>query len=1159
MKRALLLLLALPICGVSQSSFVQKQKEKSSNVIVNGFTEIDGRSASKGVRKSQSFKADFELRQLPLYKTIRTDDDPTFLQIENLKPVKLAKNAKVSAGSLVFSFLEAVKNEIPVKDIKKSFSIESTNTDAMGNQHVRLKQSLNGVEVYGGELIAHIKQSSVKTLNGHLENLLKPINTTPKILETKAVEIAMNELAKVTSVQEAGLTGSLLKMQRNEASLLLYNHRGELKLAYELVLRPNILERWVYFLDANNGEVLEQYNHTCTLDGVFSTQAVDLNGVRKSFVITQKGSDYFMVDPSKKMFNNQQSSLPDSPVGAIWTIDASNGRIDDRNIQFSHVNSRDGVTWNATGVSAHTNASICYDYFENTFQRNSLNGSGGNIISVINIADQDGGGMDNAYWNGEFMGYGNGRDGFKPLAGALDVAGHEMTHGVIENTAKLEYRNQSGALNESFADIFGAMIDRDDWTLGEDVVRASAFPSGALRSLENPNQGGSNDRGYQPKNMGQYVYLRDIPSEDNGGVHINSGITNHAFYLFVTAAGMNKEKAEKIYYHTLTNYLTRTSKFVDLRLAVIQSANDLFGNGQEVAAAKKAFDAVGIVEPSSSGGGTTPNPTPQEQEIPVNPGDQFLVVYEPEGRDLYRGKANLESSFSVIGQGIGCKKKPSITDDGGLVFWVGDNGNIYVKNLKTTAAPQALTDNGAWDNVAVSKNGELLAALTTDAEPFIYVFDLVSDKNVKFRLFNPTYTQGVSTGEVLYADALEWDYSGEYLIYDAFNRASGIFGDLEYWDVGILKAWDVATGNFTDGGDIQKIFTDLDEGDNIGNPAISKTNPNVIAFDYLNSSDGQILVIGANLATGDLNVIVENNEIGFPDYSVDDNVMVYNSRLNTGEEVVRKIALNSDRISSPMTTGQRLFSAGQDKWAVFFAQGERALPQRQVQTINFPPIPDKAINSVFNLNATASSQLAVQYTLSAGNASIAGNQITCGNMPGKVTVEAFQIGNSNFTSVNAEQTFCIIPPAPSLSLNGTTAVAQGGTLYQWYVNGRPINGQTTNNTFDTRQFSGLFNVQSITQDGCGSALSNGIATEQLLAIEENDLHIEVYPNPLKNVLSVTLPSAVSLKSLEIWNALGMKVLESKDSKIKTEGLNAGSYTLKINTSEGIYTKKVVKL
>ena len=99
--------------------------------------------------------------------------------------------------------------------------------------------------------------------------------------------------------------------------------------------------------------------------------------------------------------------------------------------------------------------------------------------------------------------------------------------------------------------------------------------------------------------MSQYVYLRDIPSEDNGGVHINSGIPNHAFYLFATGAGMNRDKAERVYYHALSNYMTRTSRFVDLRLAIIQSTKDLFGSGQELSAATSAFDQVGILDPGS--------------------------------------------------------------------------------------------------------------------------------------------------------------------------------------------------------------------------------------------------------------------------------------------------------------------------------------------------------------------------------------------------------------------------------------------------------------------------------------------------------------------------------------------------------------------------------
>ena len=112
------------------------------------------------------------------------------------------------------------------------------------------------------------------------------------------------------------------------------------------------------------------------------------------------------------------------------------------------------------------------------------------MLSLINVSDPDNGQpLDNAFWNGKAMFYGNGNVSFKPLAGGLDVAGHEMTHGVIENTANLEYKGESGAINESLADIFGSMIDPDDWTIGEDVAKLATYPSGALRSL-----GGSTQR-----------------------------------------------------------------------------------------------------------------------------------------------------------------------------------------------------------------------------------------------------------------------------------------------------------------------------------------------------------------------------------------------------------------------------------------------------------------------------------------------------------------------------------------------------------------------------------------------------------------------------------------------------------------------------------------
>ena len=99
---------------------------------------------------------------------------------------------------------------------------------------------------------------------------------------------------------------------------------------------------------------------------------------------------------------------------------------------------------NKTAVSAHYNSSVAYEYYRTTHNRNSINGTGGNVVSIINVNNKNGTKMDNAYWNGEMMFYGNGNSAFLPLAGSLDVAGHEMTHGVVQNTANLEYQGQSG-------------------------------------------------------------------------------------------------------------------------------------------------------------------------------------------------------------------------------------------------------------------------------------------------------------------------------------------------------------------------------------------------------------------------------------------------------------------------------------------------------------------------------------------------------------------------------------------------------------------------------------------------------------------------------------------------------------------------------------------
>ena len=305
------------------------------------------------------------------------------------------------------------------------------------------------------------------------------------------------------------------------------------------------------------------------------------------------------------------------------------------NQTIQHVTSSNNVWGTATqtkALSAHFNAGVAYEYFRTKHNRNSIDGVGGTVYSVVNVSDpEDGTALDNAFWNGKVMYYGNGDVGFKPLAGAIDVAGHEMTHGVVQGTANLEYQGESGAINESMADIFGSMMDPADWLIGEDVVKTGVFPSGALRSLEDPHNGGSSlsSPGYQPKHKNEAF----TGTQDNGGVHINSGIPNHAFYKYAVA--ITRDKAAAVFYKALDDYLTKSSQFIDLRLAVIKAAGDLFGAGSnEVTQAGIAFDFVGIT--NGQAGDYT-------ETLPDNPGTEFLLVYNTDTstpNTLYRVPAS---------------------------------------------------------------------------------------------------------------------------------------------------------------------------------------------------------------------------------------------------------------------------------------------------------------------------------------------------------------------------------------------------------------------------------------------------------------------------------------------------------------------------------------
>jgi hypothetical protein len=636
---------------------------------------------------------------------------------------------------------------------------------------------------------------------------------------------------------------------------------------------------------------------------------------------------FFMIDASRPgMFNLQQSSMPNEPVGVLWTIDGQNGSPQQNNFEVIHISNANN-NWAPLEVSAHFNAGEAFTYFLQTFNRKSLNGSGGNIISIINVADENGDGLDNAFWSGTAMFYGNGADAFKPLAQSLDVAGHEMSHGVIQNTAGLEYMGQSGALNESFADIFGAMIDRDDWKLGEDVVKLNFFPSGALRDLSNPHNGGNGpqDNGWQPAHMNEYQNLPNTPQGDNGGVHVNSGIPNHAFFLF--ASNIGKNKAEQIYYKALRDYLVKSSQFIDLRNAVERAAGDLHGtNSPEVMAARSAFDAVGI------GAGTGND---HQDDLETNPGADFILATDEQESDLYWVPPSNPSQFVKLNVPAP-QSRPSFTDDGSAAVYVDQNDDMILLTFDWSQGLDYgafyLEDNpqGIWRNVVVSKDGSKIAYTTSSLANEINIFDFNAGGTEFYELYNPTTASGIFTGDVLYPDAMEWDYSGEYLMYDALNRIESAFGDgIEYWDISFLRVWNNSGNTFGDGF-VGKLFNSLPENISIGNASFAKKSPYIIVFDYIEEyldifgflqTDYRILA--ANVEAGYVNEIYENTTLGFPSYSRQDDKILF-TYDQAGDLLLATINVQPGDKTLPVDGTDIVLVTGAQK-GVWFQTGQRII------------------------------------------------------------------------------------------------------------------------------------------------------------------------------------------------------------------------------------------
>lgn len=849
------------------------------------------KSAQAGTQP-KAYTVSPNLQKLDSYKNAV----PRFIEKEK----SVLKSATIQTPEEQFyAFHAAIKATTRLSEPSKQLHIVGTYSDNLGITHIKAQQYFKGIKVYGAESFVHIGASK-DVFNGYIYPVADTISVTPKLSAAEVLQIVSADLSTRTVVKElTAKQQEILEYSAPQISLIMYQSA----LAYEVSVRPNFIQEWKYFVDAQTGRIINQFNNTLS-DGPATATAYDLNNVLQTIDTYFESGTYLLYNAAEYMFNTT------SDEGVILTLDANNTSTSDMN--FSFISSENNAWSDKTAVSAHYNTAATYRYFYNTFGRNSINGQGGNIISFINVTNDDGTSMENAFWNGKAAFYGNGGTYFSPLAGALDVIAHELGHGVVSTTANLEYQGQSGAINETFADIFGAMVDRGDWQIGEDVTKTALSASGALRDMSDPhNSGTSSDDCWQPNHISE-MYMGQA---DNGGVHINSGIGNYAYYLYATA--ISKEKAEQVFYRALTNYLTSKSQFLDLRIAVIQSAIDIYGaNATEVVEANIAFDAVGIYDEET---------IDYEQDYSINPGDEYLLSYDTDETNentVYRSTVEGTDFYALTSTDM--KGKVSVSDDGSAAVFVATNDIITVMSTDPDYPDEFdLSDEAFFDNVTLSKDGNRLAAISTEIDTAIYVYDFISNQWSKFKLYNPTTsTDGTNAGGVLYADAIEFDHTGQNIMYDAFNVLTTETGEgISYWDIGFINVWNNSTNDFGDG-TITKLFGSLPESVSVGNATFSKNSPYIIAFDYMDEATNEYAILGANLLTGELDIITTNAIIGYPSFSKYDDQIAFSALNMSDQQVVATIPLASNKIAG---IGDGSIIVEDAKWPVFYAVGTRDL------------------------------------------------------------------------------------------------------------------------------------------------------------------------------------------------------------------------------------------
>lgn len=625
-------------------------------------------------------------------------------------------NLKVNNTDEAFTALSSFNESLGVSNVKEYLKYIEETEQFDGTKTIRFQQVFDNIPVYGEMLVLHItKNLKVSGLTGYFD---KSIFFSKKFINPQFTEKMAFDISLKLFQNESNTNIEIIKKEK----VLYKSEQNVFELAYNfIIINPKTMEKWNVVVSAISGKVLESYIINQKVQKEFSGTGVDNKVYRfEGEFVDEK---YYLKDELKNI------EIYDATDIGFLNMDKLPGKIIDDN---------EGLFDNEiqkAGVSAFVNIEKSYDYFLKNFNRKSFDGNGSKIIASVHFGYN----YDNAMWNGKQLIIGDGdNEVFKPLSGSLDIVGHEMTHAIIDYTARLFYVNQSGALAESFADVFGNLIEDkpdNEWLLGEDVY-TPGIEGDALRSMSNPQ------RFNMPDTMEKYMYT-DV---DNGGVHINSSIPSKAFYNVVQS--LSRADAAKIWYKVMTQYLAPKSDFSYAKKSSMAAAGELFGIGsKEYQAVKKAWDDVGVMDPVDTGIAPDkfePNETFEGAYGPIR--DSIIYngkISNSNDMDIYKYISDDNGMFSVkLAAPIDCSL--ILFDDSGKLLSYSDQNNSFEEEVSYKGAK----NKSYYIIVTASKY---------DYSKYEYFMSVLPESDYKDDLSEPNdtldsaYNMGVLSDQLLYS------------------------------------------------------------------------------------------------------------------------------------------------------------------------------------------------------------------------------------------------------------------------------------------------------------------------------------------------------------------------------------------------------------------------